>query len=75
MPRRPNGGGLFVATQAFSTMVGNTPTVVQVGERIREGHELLRRYPEYFKPADTGVEYDVEQATAAPGELRGDVRP
>ena len=38
--------------------------------RVRAGHALARAHPELFDPADVGIHYDVEQATAAPGEAR-----
>ncbi len=43
---------------------------------VEEGHRILEMYPHLFKrvhvhyPADRSVEV-VEQATAAPGEVRG----
>lgn len=38
--------------------------------RVRKGHALLRALPGRFDPLD--VTYDVETATAAPGEKRGE---
>ena len=57
---------IYVARESFAYDGG----VVAVGERVRKGHELLKKYPEYFDAADVDVAYDVEQATAAPGEKR-----
>ena len=37
--------------------------------RVRVGHPLLRVIPDKFAPMK--VDYEVEQATAAPGERRG----
>lgn len=45
---------------------------VNAGERVRAGHSLLREQGSFFEPVDTTVQYDVEQATAAPGERRGE---
>lgn len=39
--------------------------------RVRAVHPLARAVPDAFKPVD--VHYDVEQATAAPGEKRGEL--
>lgn len=36
--------------------------------RVRKGHPMLDQYPELFEPIT--VHYDVEQATAGPGEKR-----
>lgn len=38
---------------------------------VAEGHELLKVYPDFFAPTEDRVDYDVEKATAAPGEKRG----
>lgn len=66
------GTGVYVARESFFCDVGGEPTPVHAGRtRVREGHELLRRYPHAFEPADTGLAFEVEQATAAPGEKRG----
>jgi hypothetical protein len=62
---------LYVAKQSFWHELDGVPTFVAQGERVRHGHELLRACGDYFEPADTTVKYDVEQATAAPGERRG----
>jgi hypothetical protein len=70
MPR-PKQSDLYVARESFWCDLDGVPTLIQKGERIRSGHELLRRQSRYFEPADTHVTYDVEQATAAPGERRG----
>jgi hypothetical protein len=45
---------------------------VHEGDLVREGHELLKAMPDHFVPADDVVRFDVEQATAAPGEKRGE---
>lgn len=64
---------IYVATETFATEINGTPQVIHEGvTRVREGHDLLKRFPDWFAPADTGVDFDVEQATAAPGEKRGE---
>lgn len=70
MPRKRAEPDIYVATTAFSCELDGEPVVVTAGERIRRGHPLLRKQPDYFEPVDATVQYDVEQATAAPGELR-----
>jgi hypothetical protein len=46
--------------------------MIHRGERVRTGHAVIRQCPDMFEPIDTHVHYDVEQTTAAPGELRGE---
>lgn len=62
---------LYVARQSFWCELDGVMTFIAQGERVRAGHELLRIQGEHFEPADTHIRYDVEQATAAPGEKRG----
>jgi len=70
MPRTNPRMRVFVATQSFVTQDADVTAGVT---RIREGHPLLKRYPDWFAPVeDQHVHYDVETATAAPGELRGE---
>lgn len=70
MPR-PKQPDLYVARKSFWCELDGVPTCINEGERVRAGHVLLRTQGEHFEPADTHVTYDVEQATAAPGERRG----
>jgi hypothetical protein len=68
--RKRTGDGIYVANTSFSCELNGDKVFVTAGERIREGHPLLRAQPGFFEPVDTSVKYDVEQATAAPGEQR-----
>ena len=69
MPRTSNRR-VYVATNTFVTETG---TITAGITRVREGHPLLKTYPDWFRLADDlAVHYEVEAATAAPGELRGD---
>jgi hypothetical protein len=63
---------IYVAKHGFACSLDGEEVRVAEGERVRRGHPLLRDHEAMFKPVDEGVHYDVEQATAAPGELRGD---
>lgn len=49
-------------------VIDGVETVLNTGHLFREGHPIVVAHPELFKPVR--VSYDVEQATAAPGELR-----
>lgn len=65
-------GAVFVANTTFACDLDGSPEVVHAGKtRVRAGHPLLTRYRSYFDPVESGVQFDVEQATAAPGERRG----
>lgn len=70
MPRTPKGA-IYVARESFTTeLADGTPIHVRSGvTRVREGHPLLVGREELFEPMT--VDYEVEQATAAPGEKRG----
>jgi hypothetical protein len=69
---RRNTGNVWVAKETFACEIDGEQIIVQAGQtRAREGHPLLDTYREMFEPADTGVAFEVEQATAAPGEKRG----
>lgn len=71
MPTRQRSRvNLFVAMESFVATVDGTPVAVKEGDLVREGHDLLRGREEMFAPADDHVRFDVEQATAAPGETR-----
>lgn len=63
---------IYVANETFSAEVDGTPVVVHKGQtRVRAGHPLLDGREALFDRVEDEVQYDVEQATAAPGERRG----
>jgi hypothetical protein len=62
---------IYVATESFSIPIDGVVQQIHKGlTRVREGHPLLKAAPDYFAPIDTSVHYEMEQATAAPGEKR-----
>lgn len=71
-PPKERVGGVFVANTTFATELDGAQVIVHKGQtRVRAGHVLLERAPGCFDPVDLDVHFDVEQATAAPGERRG----
>lgn len=68
-----NTAEIYEATESFSCEIDGELVPIAKGERVREGHALLRQYPAAFVAlSDQPVKYEVEQATAAPGEKRGE---
>jgi len=68
----PKSDRVYVATESFACQIEGKDYQITKGQtRVREGHPLLQTNPQYFRPMEENVHYDVEQATAAPGEKRG----
>jgi len=62
---------IYVAIESGSAEVEGRPfTFIRGVTRIRYGHPALRQIGQFFKPVEENVHYDVERATAAPGEKR-----
>ena len=60
---------VYVAKESFACRLDGKRVIVNRGKtRVRHGHPLLKGREHLFSPI--GVHYDVEQATAAPGEVR-----
>lgn len=60
------------ATEPFSGDVDGDPFVVNPSEILTDDHPIVRKYGNLFKPVEaTRQRPAVEQATAAPGEVRG----
>jgi hypothetical protein len=69
---RVNKSDVYVARDSGSAEVnGEVLTFTKGVTRVRAGHPLLKGRESLFEPIDETVHYDVEQATAAPGEKRG----
>ena len=64
---------LLVARESFSCEIDGIKFVVSAGvTRVRADHPLVRGREQLFEPAGECV--DLVQATAAPGEKRGQKR-
>lgn len=60
---------LYVATESFACRYNGLDITIVGGQTlVREGHELLDLYPNLFRLAT--ADFEVEQATADPGEKR-----
>lgn len=65
----PKGDRIYIATESFATEIDGQPVSVVAGmTRVREGHPLLAGREHLFQPLE--IHFEVEQATAAPGEKR-----
>jgi len=66
----------YIATTSGSASIDGKEYDFNMGiTRVAADHPLVKACPLYFEPIDDGsraVVPDVEQATAAPGERRGD---
>lgn len=58
--------------EAFGVMYEGEQITVPFGEIVRAGHPLMKGREWAFEPVESFGRFDVEQATAAPGEKRGD---
>jgi hypothetical protein len=70
-------GQMYVANQSFATVVDGEQLWVSKGDRAEKGASILKRHEEFFDVEDeTNIRFKkrptVEQATAAPGEKRGE---
>ncbi len=64
-------GKIFIANETFTAAGHYTPFHKDI-TRVREGHPILKQYPDMFREAEAHYEWpEVEQATASPGEKRG----
>ena len=61
---------IYECVEAFAADLDGTPVSVVAGERVRAGHKLLQGRMMFFRPLT--VKYEVERATAKPGEKRGE---
>ena len=70
--RSDEGSAIYVAKESFACDVDGENYQFHKGRtRVRASHPAVKANPDYFEPVELEVHYDVEQATAAPGERRG----
>jgi hypothetical protein len=65
---------VYVAKETIHVQTKTGVVTIYKGERVREGHEYMRGREDSFMLPDNEVMYDVEQATKAPGEKRGEAK-
>lgn len=63
---------VMVAIESGSADIDGVPhTFVRGVTRVARSHPLAKTHPQWFAEAEQGLTYEVESATAAPGEKRG----
>ena len=62
----------YRAKEGFGAMVDGELVHVAAGEIVSQGHPIMKRREDHFEPVENFGRFDVEQATAAPGEKRGE---
>jgi hypothetical protein len=65
-------GAILIATESGSGVLDDG-TLVEFRRgvtRVREGHPVAEKWPQYFKPIE--VHYELEDTTAEPGRKRGE---
>ena len=71
--KRGRPSSIYIAKQSgFCEIDGHVVPFTKGVTLVRAGHPLLKRAGAHFEPVSDRVHYDVEQATAAPGEQRGE---
>lgn len=68
-------GQVMVATESFHARdadTGNPVVVYALQTLLDSDDDVVRRFPQYFKPATDVIRPTVEEATASPGALRGE---
>lgn len=69
MPRG-NVVALYTALESFTARESGQTYSVERGDLVRAGHPLLAGREHLFALAEDRVRFDIETATARPGELR-----
>lgn len=72
-PKKTHHSEIYVAKDNFTAVIAGKEESFRGGvTRVRKGHAALKQLPDMFEALSLEVDYDVEQATAAPGEQRGE---
>ncbi len=66
--RNPDQDILIAKTSGVLVVDGVEQTITRGVSRARASHPIVRAAPDWWEPIQ--VHYDVEEATAAPGERR-----
>jgi len=70
---RPKKVRYYRAKDSFPvTEDGQLAGTVNKGEVLHPDHPYVKRYADHLEPTDKFGRFDVEQATASPGEKRGE---
>lgn len=74
---RPEPTAIYRCTEAFAVFRNGAPVVFPHGFEVLGSDPILRTHLTHFQPAVDAIlrRTAVEQATAAPGELRAPVLP
>lgn len=74
---QPDQRSLYRCTSPFSVFRDGVPVVYNGDQEVLEDDPILKTHRHHFEPASDRVlqRTRVEEATAAPGELRGPVLP
>lgn len=70
--KAPASGILVAKTTGFIVHDGERYAIRAGVTRIRTSHPLVKKYGHLFEAVEMDLPPEVEQATAAPGEKRGD---
>lgn len=60
----------YRANQGFATVLDGEQIFVAKGELVHKNHAILKGRKEMFDPAENFGRFDIEAASAAPGETR-----
>lgn len=61
---------LYKSMHDFAVITDDEHVIVHKGDLVRKGHPIMKGREQLFVPAEGYVRFDVEQATAGPGEKR-----
>lgn len=62
----------LVALQSFVGRIGDADVIFKAGDSVAANSPAVKKWPHLFGPTTRDSEPKIEQATAAPGEKRGE---